>query len=125
MATVLISARLPAPPPETEPAMIKIRAVSVTLPAFDPLAGAKLSMCTVLSLGRQIPRKGSHRRLNRLANVIDEPLDQRRVVALGHHADQGLGPRLTDDQPAATLKLGFCRGDALPDDVAFERFGAA
>src|SRR5438270_10761133 len=103
--------------------MIKIRAVGVTLPAFDPLAGAKLSMCTALSLGRQIPRKGSHRRLNGLANVLDKPPDERRVVAFGHHADQGLGARLADDQPSAALELGFGGGDALPDDVVLEGLG--
>src|SRR5258708_35249599 len=105
--------------------MIKIRAVGVTLRAFDPLAGAKLSMCTALSLGRKIPRKGSHRGLNRLANVIHQALDQRRVVALGHHADQGLGSRLADDEPAAPLELGFGGCDALPDAVVLERLGAA
>src|SRR3954447_13223953 len=98
---------MPAPPPESEPAMIKIRAVGVTLPAFDPRTGAKLSMCTASSFGRQIQRKGSRRSLNGLANVVDQPLDQRPVIALRHDPDQRLGPGLPDDEASATLELGF------------------
>src|SRR5260221_13558036 len=105
--------------------MIRIRAVGVTLPAFDPFCGAKLSMCTALSLGRQIPRNGSRRSLDRLADIVDQPLDQRRVIALGHHPDQRLGPRLADDQAPAALELALHRGDSFPDAVGFERLYAS
>ena len=53
------------------------------------------------------------------------PLDQRRIVALGHHPDQRLGARLADDQAAAALELGFGGGDALAHAVGLERLGAA
>src|SRR4051794_5278193 len=104
--------------------MIKIRAVGVTLPAFDPCRGAKLSMCTASSLGRQIQRKRSRSRPNGLANIVDQPLDESRIVTLGHDPDQRLGPRLADDEPSMALELGFGGGDPLPHDVAFKRLGA-
>src|SRR5690348_14478580 len=104
---------MPAPPPESEPAMIRIRAVDVILRVFDPVPGAKLSMCTGLGLGRQIPRKGSRGRPHRLANIVDEALDKRAIVALGHDADQRLGARLADHEPPAALELGLGGGNAL------------
>ena len=88
--------------------MIRIRAVDVILRVFDPPPGAKLSMCTVQSCERQIPRKGSRRRPDRLANVIDDALDERRIISLGHDADQRLGPR-GSHQDAAGL------AEACPD----------
>src|SRR5690242_19213092 len=104
---------------------MRIRAVGVTLPAFDPFLGAKLSMCTTSWLGWQIPRKGSRRCLNRLANLIDHALDQCSVVALSHHADQGLGARLPDHQAASPLQLRFGRGNPLPHAVGLERLDPA
>ena len=71
---------------------MRIRAVGVTLRAFDPLLGAKLSMCTMLLLHPQLRIKGSRRRLDGLANVVHHPFDQCGVVPFRHHPDQRLGP---------------------------------
>src|SRR3954451_1696577 len=101
--------------------MIKIRAVGVTLPAFDPRPGAKLSMCTASSFGRQIQRKRSRSRPDGLANIVDQPLDERPVIPFGHHPDQRLPARLADNQPAAAFELGFGGGDALANTVGLER----
>src|SRR5206468_12145182 len=116
---------MPAPPPESEPAMIRIRAARLTAAAFVPLVGPKLSMCTPMSLRRQIPTKRSRGGLHRLANVIDQPLDERRVVALGHDPNQRLGARFADDQPPLSFEFGLGGGNVLPDAVAFERLAAA
>src|SRR3569623_477525 len=116
---------MPAPPPESEPAMMRIRAVGVTLPAFDPLPGAKFSMCTMSRLARQIPRNRSCRRLNGLADVVYQPLDERRIVDFGHDADQRLGARLADYQPATPFEFGFRGGDSLPDAVGLQGLRAA
>ena len=82
-------------------------------------------MCTGTVVWPQLRRKCSRGALNGLANVVDQTLDQRRVVALGHHPDQRLGARLADDQAPAALELGFGGGDALAHAVGFERLGAA
>src|SRR5689334_7874477 len=105
--------------------MIRIRAVDVILRVFDPLAGTKLSMCTALSLGRQIPRKGSRRSLNGLANIVDNAFDQHWIVALRHHSDEGFGARLADHQATPALKLRFGGRDPLPDAVSFQRLAGA
>src|SRR5689334_4493880 len=75
--------------------------------------------------GPQMRTKGSRGALNRLANVVDQPFDELRVVAFGHYADQRLGPRLADDQPTAALELGFGGGYPLLDAIGFERSLAA
>src|SRR6185437_7918668 len=106
---------MPAPPPESEPAMIRTRAVGVTLRAFDPFCGAKLSMCTKSLLARQIPRIGSRGRLHGLANIVDQPFDERGVVAFRHDADKWLSARFADHQPPAALELRFSGSDSLAD----------
>src|SRR4051812_13369420 len=105
--------------------MIRIRAGIVTDPTSAPPRAAKLSMRTATAFRSQMRRNGSRRRLDGLANVVDEALDQSRIVAFGHHPDQGFGARLADDQPAAALELGLRCGDALADAVGLERLGAA
>jgi len=69
-------------------------------------------------------RKGSRRRLDRLANVIDHPLHQRRIVAFGHDPDQRLGARFADHETPLALELGFGGGDPLADAVNLERSAA-
>src|SRR3954468_22960435 len=98
---------MPAPPPESEPAIIRMRAVEVIESTFVPLPGAKFSMCTTMAFDRQIPRKCSRRRLHGLANVVDHPLDQRRIIAFGHHPDQRLGARFADDETPLPFEFGF------------------
>ena len=63
--------------------------------------------------------------MNGLANVVDHPLHQSRIVALGHDPDQRLGARFADDEPPPALELRLRRGDALPDAVGLERFAGA
>src|SRR5690242_14954353 len=104
--------------------MIRTRAVDVILRVFDPLPGAKLSMCTASSCGRQLPRNGSRRGLDGLANLVNDALDQRRVVAFGHHPDQRFRSRLADDETALALQLSLRRSDALAHAVRLERLGA-
>ena len=72
--------------------MIRIRAVGVTLLAFDPLLGAKFSMCTKWYLHSQLRIKRSRRGLDGLADVVHDPLHERRIVPFGHDPDQRLGP---------------------------------
>src|SRR6185369_127982 len=105
--------------------MIRMRAVEVIEATFVPLPGAKFSMCTTLACDRQIPRKCSRGRLDRLADVVHDTLDQRRVVALGHHPDQRLGARFAYHEAALALKLGLSRGDALPYAIGLERLDTA
>src|SRR6185369_8616733 len=116
---------MPAPPPESEPAMMRIRATGVIDAASPVLRGAKFSMRTGKSLRPQIPRFGSRGGLNGLADIVDQALDELGVVALGHHTDQRLRARLADDEAAPPFQLGFRGSDAFPDAVRFERFCAA
>src|SRR5205814_97927 len=100
---------------------MRIRAGFVTDSAFDPLPGAKFSMRTIMSFERQLPTKRSRGRLDRLANVVDDTLHERRIVALGHHPDQGLGARFADDQASPALERGLGGGDSLAQPVPLER----
>src|SRR6478609_3602316 len=125
MVTVLISACTPAPPPESDPAMIRMRAVEVIARTFVPELGAKFSMCTAMSCARQMPRNSSRGGLDRRADVIDEPLNLLLVLAFGHHPDQWLGTGLADDQPALAFPFRLGGGDALADAVRLQRLGTA
>src|SRR5256885_7776754 len=104
---------------------MRIRAGFVTESAFDPLPGAKFSMRTIMSFERQLPTKRSRGRLDRLADVVDDALDERRIVALGHHTDQRLGARFADDEATLALELDLGGGDSLADAVRFDRRAAA
>jgi hypothetical protein len=44
----------------------------------------------------QLRRKRSRGRCDSLANVVDQPLHECRVIALGHDPDQWLGAGLSD-----------------------------
>src|SRR5690349_21187490 len=97
--------------------MIRIRAVDVIPRVFEPVPGAKLSMCTLPSVSRQVRTKGSRRGFHGLADVVDEAFDQCRIVAFGHDTDQGLGARLANDQATAAFELRLGSSDALADAV--------
>src|SRR5205823_9727138 len=112
-------------PPESEPAMMRIRAGFVTESAFDPLLAAKFSMRTIKSFGRQLRTKRSRGRLNGLANVIHDALHEGRVVAFSHHADQWLRARFADHQPPTTLELGLGRCDTFLHAVGLQRLRAS
>src|SRR6478735_6706492 len=111
---------MPAPPPESEPAMRRILAVGVTLLAFDLLPGAKLSMCTGWRIARQSRINGSRGGPNGLANLVDHLLDERGVVTFGHHPDERLGSRLADQQAPSPFQLAFGIGNALLDGLVVE-----
>src|SRR3982751_1584652 len=112
---------MPAPPPESDPAIMTIRAIEVILFAFEPLPGAKFSMCTIERFGGQIRTKRSRRRLNGLAYVVDDALDERGIITFGHDPDQRLGTRLADDQATPALELRLGRGNPFAYTVRFKR----
>src|SRR4051812_8151859 len=105
--------------------MMRIRAGFVTESAFVPLPGAKFSMRTRKSFGRQLRTKRSRGRLNGLANVVDHALHEGRVVAFGHDADQWLRTGFADHETSAALELGPGCGDAFLDAVRVQRLRAA
>src|SRR5690348_1563250 len=104
--------------------MIRTRAVLANESVLDPLGGTRFSMRTESSFHRQLPRNRSRGGPHSLADVVDDALDERWVVAFGHHADQRLCPRLANDQAAAPLQLGLGGGNALPDAVRLQRLRA-
>ena len=94
MVIVLMSAWMPAPPPESDPAMMRMRGSSwSSLQRLAANAHAAATASQMSSTSRST---------------------MRRVVALGHDPDQRLGARLADHQPAVALKLGLGRGDRAP-----------
>ena len=101
--------------------MMRIPAGFVTESAFDPFPGAKFSMRTIKSFGPQLRTKRSRRRLHGLANVIDHALHEGRVVAFGHHADQGSVPDLRITSRPRPSQLGLGRGDAFLNAVGLQR----
>src|SRR5512139_2326383 len=121
MVIVLISAWMPAPPPESEPAMTRTRAGFAVIAALRAPYGAKLSMRTVFLFEAQLRTKGSRRALYRLADVVDQPLYELRVVAFGHHSDQWLRAGLADDEAAPPFQFCLCGGDPLLNAVGLER----
>src|SRR5881392_2453910 len=104
---------------------MRIRAGFVTESAFDPFPGAKFSMRTIESFGRQLRTKRSRGRLNSLADVVDHALDEGRIIAFGHHADQWLGARFADHETSPALELGLRRRNALAHAVRLQRLGTA
>jgi len=82
-------------------------------------------MRTGSSSGPQLRTKRSRGALNCLANVLDEALHERFVIAFSHHADQGFGTRLADYEPSAALQLGLRRGDTLAHAIGFQRCSTA
>src|SRR4051794_23862114 len=105
--------------------MIRMRAVVDIESVFGRPLEAKFSMCTTTSFRRQLPIKCSRGRLDGLANVVDDALDERGIVPFRHHPDQRLGPRLADEQPPPALQFGFGSSDALADAVRLQRLAAA
>src|SRR3954468_9624834 len=102
--------------------MIRMRAVVDIESVFGPPLEAKFSMCTATSFRRQIPIKCSRGRLDRLANVVDNPLNERGIVAFGHHSDEWFGAGLADQQASTALQLGLGGRNALADIVGLQRF---
>src|SRR5512147_2638609 len=96
--TVLMSAWIPAPPPESEPAMIRTR------PHRRPAS-----------------RRGG---TNDAADVVDDRADQRLVFALGHHPDHRLGPGLADQQPTTVPQPPMAIVDGLLHALLLEGLAA-
>src|SRR5215217_5481376 len=53
--------------------------------------------------------------------VVNDTLDLRMVVTLGHDADEGLGSRRPDQQATSLGKLGFRIGNRLEYDRLLQR----
>ena len=95
--TALMSAWMPAPPPESEPATIRTR------PRFTPALG---------------PRAIASRQ--RLRPCVHQLL----VLALGHHADHRLGAAGADQDAAALAEPRLVRGDLALHLGVLQRRGA-
>src|SRR6185503_8966952 len=104
---------------------MRTRAVEVIETTLGPLRGAKFSMRTELSFRGQLPRNGSRGGPDGLANVVHDPFHEGRIVAFGHDPNEGFGARFADHEPSAALKLGLGCSDSLPDNVGYQRLGAA
>src|SRR5512132_4326181 len=94
-----MSAWIPAPPPESDPAMIRTRP------------------------GRRTTASGRGG-TNDAADVVDDRADQRLVFALGHHPDHRLGTGLTDQQPTAVPQPPMAIVDGLLHALLLERLAA-
>src|SRR5688572_8338208 len=125
MVIVLMSAWMPAPPPESEPAMTSTRGIVAFKATFREACGANLSMRTTIRFRAQMRTKGSRRLSHGLANIVDQTLHQRRVVAFGHHANERLRAGFADDEAAAAFELRLCSGDPVLHRVGLERRLAA
>src|SRR5204863_435111 len=114
IVTVLMSAWMPAPPPESEPAMINTRPF---IPGPSQQAPALF--------------RGPHRRFDlfgalrdgedRRADVVDDAGQQAFVFALRHDADDGLGPGIADYEPALFAEPRLGGGNRPLDPRCFER----
>src|SRR6266851_1298243 len=93
--TALMSAWIPAPPPESEPATIRTR------PFMPPSS-----------------RRSSR---DRLDDLVDDAAHEVRIVAFGHDADQRLGARLAHQDAAGRAELRLGGGDRLGDGVGGQR----
>src|SRR5712675_507726 len=93
--TALMSAWMPAPPPESEPATIKTR------PFMPPPSRCR-------------PR-------DRLDDLVDDAAHELRIVAFGHDADQRLGARLAHQDAAGRAEPHLGGGDRLGDGAVGER----
>src|SRR5689334_706217 len=103
---------MPAPPPESEPAMINTR-------PFIP------------GSSRQALFRGPHRGFNvfgalrdgedRGADVVDDAGQQAFVFALRHDADDRLGAGIADHEPALFAEPRLGGGDRAFDARRFER----
>ena len=118
---VLMSAWMPAPPPESDPAITRMRAGLAFIAALRAPCGSEIIHAHGTWFRVQLRTKGSRRALHSLANVVDQAFDQLWIVAFGHDADQRLGARLADDEPAATLQFGLGCGDPPEDAVGLQR----
>src|SRR5258708_22621476 len=91
IVTVLMSAWMPAPPPESEPAMISTRPCIMTAWALFRRLGRP---------GWRLDDFGPARdREDRLADIVDDAGQERPILTLRHDADDRLGPAIADHQP--------------------------
>src|SRR6187431_1232762 len=104
---------MPAPPPESDPAMIRTRGTVAFKATFRDDREANRSMRTTLWCRGELRTKGSRRALNGLTNVVDETLHELRIVAFGHDANERLRAGLADDQASAPFQFRLRSSDAL------------
>src|SRR6267154_719028 len=109
-----MSAWMPAPPPESDPAMLRIRtgffigiSATTVFPAHPTLSykgrGKK-------HLGRERVNLGAGF-ADHLRDLAHHLTDQLLVFALAHDADDRLGARFAHQQPAAPVQSLFARLD--------------
>src|SRR3954449_4867264 len=110
IVTVLMSAWMPAPPPESEPAMISTR-------PFIRILWASFSRPH-----RRFDVLGSLRNSeNRGADFVDDAGQQRLVLALRHDPDNRLGAGIEDHQPSLRAEPRLGGGDRALDAGGFQR----
>src|SRR5258708_11479384 len=98
--TALMSAWMPAPPPESDPATISTR--------------PRISMSPSRS------RLTCHVR-DRRGDLVDDRADRRAILAFGHHADHRLGAGFADQQPSVGAEPQLGGGDRRLDRRMLER----
>src|SRR5262249_26457787 len=100
IVTVLMSAWIPAPPPESQPAIISTRPfIAARTPSFGGLHRR-------LDLFRRL-RRGE----NRGADVVDNAGQEAFVLALRHDADYRFGAGIADHEPALFAEPRLGRGN--------------
>src|SRR6202011_3375496 len=97
-----MSAWIPAPAPESDPATTRTRPIIQLVPEGRKTSS---SLCRLSSPCR--PRY----RGDRGTDLIDDGGDKRLILALGHDADQRLGAGFADEQPAGLAEPSFRRRD--------------
>src|SRR5271154_4792339 len=117
-----MSAWMPAPPPESEPAMVKSRAVRAIIATSGPATIAEIYW-GVLSGSSRFWLSGYF--LDRVGDVAHHGANDFLVLALRHHPDQRLGARLAHQHPAILAKLGAGAVDAGLDPRILQRRAAA
>src|SRR4029077_10095824 len=110
IVTVLMSAWMPAPPPESEPAMISTRPFIAAARALFGGPHRRFDLLGALRRGQ-----------DRAADLVDDAGQQGFILALRHDPDHRLGAGIADHQPALCSEAAFGGGDRPLDARRLER----
>src|SRR5689334_13075890 len=118
---------MPAPPPESEPAMISTRPlIGGPAKARTGTFAGRAVRSLFGGLGRHFGAVAAARGRHDLgADRVDDAGKHIFVLALRHDPDHRLGPRLADHQPSRRTEAGLALGDRLPHAARFERLPLA
>src|SRR4051812_46247705 len=119
-----MSAWMPAPPPESEPAMMRTRPFTRGLSwrGSHPYPNAPPSRGRgTLCLETAPPGSGAGGARDRRRHVVDDLADELLVLAFRHHADQRLGARFAHQQPPGLAEPRLAVGDRGAHGTGFER----